>query len=400
MKSSLVGRLLRKNLSHTQLVGFTLSSFIGLAIVAVAVQLWQDLRPIWEGDDSFMTRDYLVVNKKVTAANSLLGSGKAGLSDSELFDLRRQPWVREAAPFSTVDYSVNAAVRTGSHGLSTNLFFESIPDGFLDVDAAEWRFEPGSDEVPVILSKDYLSLYNFGFASSAGLPQVSEQMIGSVPLELRLTSFDGSRSMTMRGRVVGFSKRLNTILVPESFMQWSNARLGSGASAVASRVAIDVSSPGDPAIETYLKEHGLETGGDSRSGSASFLLNVAAVSVGGIGGVITLLSLFVLMLSISLLMQKNRGKLHQLLMLGWPAAAVARPYVRIVLFSSAASFVLAVAALEAVRASYIGAVRGLGGGGGWWQAPAVAVAISIALALANVAAVRRRVRAAWRQGAS
>lgn len=396
MKDRLVGRLLRRNLSLAQLAGFTLSNFIGLAIVAVAVQLWQDLRPIWEGDDSFMTRDYMVVNKKVTAANSLLGSGKAVMSGADLEDLRRQPWVRQADPFATVDYSVSAAVRTGSGGMSTNLFFESIPDRYIDVDDAEWRFEPGSDEVPLILSKDYLSLYNFGFASSAGLPQISEQMIGSVPLELRLTSFDGTRSATMRGRVVGFSKRLNTILVPEAFMQWSNGEFGSGPAAEPSRVAIDVSAPGDPAIGRYLKEHDLETGGDSKAGSASFLLNVAAAIVGGVGAVITLLSLFVLMLSISLLMQKNREKLHQLLMLGYPASSVARPYEFIVLLCSAVSLLLAVAALEGVRAAYIGAVTGLGGGGGWWQAPAVAVAITAVLAVANMVAVKRRVRGAWR----
>ena len=389
--------MLRKNLSLAQLAGFTLSSFIGLAIVAVAVQLWQDLRPVWEGDDSFMTRGYMVVNKKVTAANSLLGSGKAAFSEAEIDELREQPWVRGAAPFSTVDYSVSAAVRTGSCGLSTNLFFESIPDGYIDVEDADWHFDPDSGEVPLILSKDYLSLYNFGFASSAGLPQMSEQMIGSVPLELRLSSFDGQRSVTLRGRVVGFSKRLNTILVPDSFMRWSNGLLGSGKAAEPSRIAVDVSAPGDPAIESYLKDHDMETGSDSRSGSASFLLNVAAAIVGGVGGVITLLSLFVLMLSISLLMQKNREKLHQLLMLGYPAAAVARPYERLVLLCSAVSALLAVAALEGVRAAYIEPVRALGGGGGWWEAPALALAIAGVLALANVAAVRRRVRGAWRR---
>ena len=33
--------------------------------------------------------------------------------------------------------------------------------------------------VPVIISKDYLALYNFGFAGSAGLPQMSEGVMGA-----------------------------------------------------------------------------------------------------------------------------------------------------------------------------------------------------------------------------
>ena len=125
--------------------------------------------------------------------------------------------------------------------------------------------------MPIIISKDYLTLYNFGFASSAGLPQLSESFMGGVPLRLHVASEDGIRSADFSGRVVGFSNRLNTILVPQEFMEWSNERFGSSSVKDASRLIVDVSSPGDVAIGSYIEEHGLEVAGDKRSSQASFL---------------------------------------------------------------------------------------------------------------------------------
>ena len=126
--------------------------------------------------------------------------------------------------------------------MSTMLFFESVPDRFVDGVASGWRFDERTGEVPIIISKDYLALYNFGFAGSAGLPQMSENILSGIPLRLTLTSDDGRRMRDFRGRVVGLSDRLNTILVPESFMEWSNRELGSGESHGPSRLIVDVSS--------------------------------------------------------------------------------------------------------------------------------------------------------------
>ena len=64
----LIRRLLHKNLSLSQLSGFILSNFAGLAIVILGLQFFEDARPIWEDEDSFIRKDYLVINKRVTGA--------------------------------------------------------------------------------------------------------------------------------------------------------------------------------------------------------------------------------------------------------------------------------------------------------------------------------------------
>lgn len=393
---SLVYRLLRKNTSPARIAGFILSNFIGLAIIIAGVQFYADANDLWKSDDSFIKTDYLVVNKRVTSANTWQDSA-SGFTAGEIADLRSQPWVRDVGEFSSTDYRVWASVGAGDKGMSTMMFFESIPDKFVDGAGSDWHFSEGESSVPVIISKDYLALYNFGFAGSAGLPQMSESIIESIPLRLRLSSFSGGNMVNMNARVVGYSNRLNTILVPQSFMDWSNGLLGKrGGEKLPSRLIVDVSSPGDVAISKYLESHSLEVAGDKSGSSASFLLKVVAGIIVGVGVVITLLSFFVLLLSMSLLMEKNRDKLHALLLLGYPLRRVAMPYVAIVTVSSLAAYVCAAACGVAVRAYYIEPLRGLGAEvGSWWAGGVCGLVLAVALLGINILTVVRRVRHCW-----
>ena len=393
----LINRLLRKNTSPARIAGFVISNFIGLAIIVGGVQFYQDARSLWADDDSFIKSDYLVVNKKVTAANTWKDAD-SGFSEAEIADLKAQPWVRGVGEFMATDYKVWASVSAGGRGMSTMLFFESLPDEYVDAKGADWTFKPGDDVVPIIISKDYLALYNFGFAGSAGLPQMSESIMAGIPLRLVLTSDDGLRQKTLNARVTGFSNRLNTILVPRSFMEWSNAELGrGGAAAKPSRLVVDVSSPGDVAIKDYLSDHGLEVAGDKSGSSASFLLKLVVGIVLAVGIVITLLSLFILLLSISLLMEKNREKLHALLMLGCPLTEVSAPYERIIISATFAAYLLAAACGIALRTSYISQLEALGlNASEWWIGLATGLSVALLVMVVNVLAVKNKVLDSWR----
>lgn len=393
---SLVNRLLRKNTSPARIVGFILSNFIGLAIVICGIQFYEDAKTLWKSDDSFIKTDYLVINKRVTSANTW-EEADSGFTPGEIADLREQPWVRDIGEFSSTDYRVWASVGSGDKGMSTMMFFESIPDKFVDGAGSDWHFNEGDRVVPIIISKDYLTLYNFGFAGSAGLPQMSESVLGNIPLRLSLSSFAGGNAINMDAHVVGYSNRLNTILVPQGFMDWSNRMLGKGEEKRPSRLIVDVSSPGDVAIPEYLKAHSLEVAGDKSGSSASFLLKVVAGIIVGVGIVITLLSFFVLLLSISLLMEKNRDKLHSLLMLGYPLRSVATPYIYMVVLSAVCAYVASAVCALLVRGYYLDPLRGMGAAdGSWWLGIVGGLILALLLMAYNVLVVVRRVRDCWR----
>lgn len=392
---NIIQRLLRKNLSMAQLVGFTLANFIGLLIVLLGLQFYTDVRSIWQDEDSFMQKDYLVINKRVSGSGLLIGE-RASFSTDEIADIEKQSWVRKVGRFSSADYRLSASIEQAGRSMSTYMFFEAIPSEFVDVDSDEWGYEEGDNVVPIIISKDYLSLYNFGFASSTGLPQFSETMIGSIPMRLRISSAKGSAEL--QGRIVGFSNRLNTILVPQEFMDWSNQRYGrtAGARADPSRLIIDVSSPGDVKIKDYIAEHGYEIAGDKANSTASYFLNVATGVVLAIGAVITILSLFVLLLSISLLMQKNRQKMHSLIMLGYELKEVGRPYRQLVVAVNAVAYLLATGAMLAMRMLYIDAVRAMGASETTvWMSLGVGAMITIVVILFNIISINRKVASAF-----
>lgn len=393
----LISRLLRKNTSPARIAGFILSNFIGLLIIIGGLQFYSDASSLWRSEESFVNNDILVVNKRVTGAN-VWEKGSSVFTDEDIRDLESQPWVRSVGEFTSADYRIWASVgEDGGRRMSTMLFFESVPDRFVDGVASGWSFDERTGEVPIIISKDYLALYNFGFAGSAGLPQLSENIISGIPLRLTLTSDDGRKMRDFRGRIVGLSDRLNTILVPEEFMEWSNRELGSQEDKGPSRLIVDVSSPGDVAIKDYLEANGMEVAGDKSNSQAAYLLKIVAGIVIAIGGVITLLSFFILLLSMSLLMEKNRDKLHSLLMLGVAVKDVERPYAVMVAVSTLVAYLLAAVCGVAMRGWYIEPLERLGADvGSPWLGLGVGLLLSLVMTGLNIAAVHKRAVKAWR----
>ena len=396
MKQSLLSKLLRKNVSSMQLGGSAIANLIGLIIVGIALQFYLDLRPIFNDEESFVKSDYLVVTRKVTGMDALMGGSE--ISEAEVADIEAQPWVRRVGRFTASDYEVRAAVALGSSGaaMTTQLFFESIPAEFLDVNSAEWRFDERNPVIPVIVSKDYLSLYNFGFAAAQGMPKISEGMACMIPLQFTISGNGLSQSFS--GRIVGFSARVNTILVPEEFMHWSNSRFGSGSAAGASRLIVEVNAPGDIKIEQYIADHNFEVAGDkANSNKAGYLFTIAVSVVAAVGVLISLLSFFVLILSIMLLLQKNTKKLQDLLQLGYTPMQVSGYYIRLVLRVNDAVLILALVLIFVARLIYLPMLEPLGIEAASTALTIVAVIGLVALiTIGNAVAIMRHVNKLWR----
>lgn len=350
----MVWKLLRKNISVSQILGYSIASLIGLTIVISAVKLYGDVSSTFTSEDSFIKKDYIIISKPVSTAAALGKKTNTTFSDEDIEDIKSQPWVRNVGEFTAADFSINAVMNVDGHIMSTHLFFEAIPDDFLDLSLEEWSFTPPAEpekitaeqieniEIPVIVSRDYLTLYNFGFAASRGMPQLNEKLINAVPIEFRLSG-NGHNEESYKGRIVGFSSRLNTIAVPLDFIQWANKRYAPLAKREPSRLIIEANTAGDPAIKKYMDEHNYEIAGDKADNSrANYFLTVITTIVIAIGALITILAFFILMLSIYLLLQKNKQKLHDLMLLGYSPGQVARCYYGLVFIINIVVLALAV----------------------------------------------------------
>ena len=391
----IIWKLLRQHISKGQLIGFAIANLIGLTIVLLAVQFYRDVRPVFNDEESFISKDYLIITRAVTGAGAMMGNN-GEFSDSDISDLESQPWCRQVGRFLNSDFAIDAQLGVGSgHAMHTQFFFESIPDEFIDIDPEDWGFNINKPEVPVVISRDYLSLYNFGFAATQGMPKISEGQAEMLPLEFTLSG-NGQRKV-MPGRIVGFSNRLNTVIVPQEFMEWANGYFGTGAAQHPQRLIVEVNKPGDVKIEQYMDSHHYEVAGDKMSSSkANYFLTVISGIVIAVGIIISLLSFFVLMLSIYLLLQKNTRKLQDLLLLGYSPREVSKPYIMLVLGLNAAVLVAAVILMLIGRTTYMDMIHAFGvGGASIWVAILVGILIMGAITAGNIQAIRRKISSLW-----
>ena len=386
----LIWKLLRQHISVVQLVGFFLANLIGLSIILCGVQLYSDVKPIVMGE-SLVSNDYLVLSKRVTTDN-MFARETNRFSPEEIDRLKAQPFVERLGAFRSSQFRVSAEV--SMFNASTLMFFESVPDSFLDIKSDKWHFTPGDKTIPIIIPRAYLNLYNFGFSPSMAIPQLSEEFLGEIPLQVYITTRVPS-VVRYEARVVGFSERINTILVPDSFLSWANKEYGYTAMGGVSRVMVETSNPSDKAIGEYLAENGYhaEDNGSATS-KMSYLLNIGLAVIVAIGAIFSILSLCILTLSIYLLLQKNTKKLENLVLAGYTPRVVAMPYKLLTALLNVAVVGGAVGVALLVRLLYVGKLSALFGqavGGSTVSMVVSGVGIASVVILLNMRIIQRKV---------
>lgn len=393
VKQTGVWQLLRRNISVGQLLGYSAANAVGLIVVLVGVLFHMDSESDADNLEQFFSRDYAVISKKVDG----IGFDPVSFSEDEITDIEKQSWAKNTGRFTASQFTVYGSVNLGGRSLGTYLFLESIPDEFFDIKPEEWGFNPEEGFIPVIINKDYLTLYNFGFAVPQGLPQLSEKVIGSIPLSVRLSG-EGMRPEYFEAAIVGFSSRLNTIAVPQTFMDWANERFYTGADRIqSSRLIIEIDALKIDEMNSYLQAHGYEQAGDKEGeGKISKFLGVVSGVVTINGMVICALAIFILLLSIFLLLQQSRDKLSYLMLLGYSPNTVGKYYMRLVAAINSAITVIALGVTVLARTIWAEPLREIGiGDASIVPIFIIALAYLILVNIINARVIHNRMHRIW-----
>lgn len=392
----LIWKLLRQHISRSQLTGFFLSNLLGTSIILLSFQFYCDLRPVLSGEgDSFLKKDFLTITKKVSTLSSLSGRSNT-FTPKETEELQQQKFIKNLNRFTSSGFDVVAGISMENIGvnLATAMFFESVPDEYIDADLSEWEFEENNRVIPIILPRNYLRLYNFGFAQSRNLPRISEGMTKAIKLDIQLRG--NGKTERFSGKIAGFSDRLNTILVPERFMKWANDRFAPSAPQNPSRLIAEVANPADREMAQFFLQKGYETeDGKLDAGKTAWFLNLAVSLVAGIGLLICLLSLYILMLSIFLLLQKNNEKLRNLLLLGYGVGQVARPYQQLTVILNAGVLLSAIGMVWLLRRLYTGVMSELWTNfkpGSLFIAIDAGLVLFVLISTLNIVIIRRKIQ--------
>lgn len=394
----LVWKLLRQHISLPQLAGFFFANLFGMMIVLLGLQFYKDVLPVFTDGDSFMKKDYIILTKKISTLGSLAGKNNA-FAEDEIKEIRKQSFTKSLGAFQPSQFNVSAGLSMEAAGMhiSTDLFFESVPNEYVDVNLDKWKFDVDSHSIPIIIPRNYLNLYNFGFAQSRNLPKLSEGLMGLIQLDIRMRG--NGKAELYKGNIVGFSNRLNTILVPEEFMNWANHEFAPNAKAESSRLIVEVNNPADEAIAKFIQKKGYETEDNKLdAGKTTYFLKLIIGIVLGVGLVISILSFYILMLSIYLLLQKNTTKLENLLLIGYSPAKVALPYQLLTFFLNFLVLLLAVGLVCWIRSFYLKVVTALYPQmetEGIFLSLIVGVLLFIVVSFINIVVVKRKIYSIW-----
>ena len=309
-----------------QLIGYSLSLLIGLAIILTSVQLYLDIQPVLASQADVFKGNDLVISKPISLFKTL---NKEGIyfTQRELKELEEQSFISGVSKFNTATFKIRASTKQGSSLplFYTDLFFESLPDKNLDVSLKEWQFSPSKKFLPIIIPESYLKLYNFGFAESQGLPVISESMISKFSFNIKISG--QGKSTDFIGKIVGFSSKINSILVPESFMTWANVNYGDVKKNKSSRLLISFQDGLDDAILEFFNKKNYSINQDKLAlNKTTFFLKAAFYFVFGVALIIIILSISSVVLSINLIIHKNKALVLNLYQIGYHHRKIAQFY--------------------------------------------------------------------------
>jgi hypothetical protein len=332
-----------RSLSYTGL-------FIGVLLFLGSLQMFININQLLKGrnprKDGF---DYISITRLITNEN--MGRDNS-FTAAELEDLKKHPAVVDAAPLIGNKFLIKA---TGGSALpfSSDLFLEAIDKSFIDSVPPSFIWQPGQTRIPIIVSSEYLELYNAVFAPSRDLPQVSEKTMGMVVINLEC--YTSSGIVTLTGSVVGLSDRISTVLVPDNFLRWANENFAGTTNMSPTRIYIKTQDANDPSLLTYIKEKGYRVNTDkTKFGRIKQVLQSIVSALGIFGVLVIVLALLLFSFYLKLMIARSRENLQLLLLLGysprWLSKSVARKwlpvYLIIILAALVGTFILHYAFIE------------------------------------------------------
>ncbi len=311
----MIKKLQKKTINANSII-FSATLFVGLSIVLIISQLYFDIKPLIQSDSEIFKKQTVAISKKVSAFKTT-GKSEVGFEIDEIKEIKNQEFVESIAEFKTANFEIAAYTESDLiPDFYTLLFLESIPNEYLDIEPEEWEWKEGQDFLPIVVPGFYLTLYNFGFAQSQGLPVISENMLSQFDFKIKIKG--QAKVVEFNSRIVGFSNKINSILVPNNFMDWANVKFGSNQNPKPNRLLVEFKDPSDDSILKFFNDNNYDvSAADLQINKVMFYFKSASAFVFFIGIVITALSVSLIVLSIFLIFYKNKEDIINLSLLGY-----------------------------------------------------------------------------------
>jgi hypothetical protein len=319
VKQRLLLKILWNNQSKWQFL-FAIVGFIaGLIIMLSSLQLYFEVKQIIAKNEADKQNEYLIINKQVTLANTF-SKGSSSFNAEELDTLKMQPFIKAVAPFETSTFNVQAKLQM-QFGFSPDIFFEAVPDNYIDNKPKEFEWKEGNDFVPIIVSNEFLNIYNFGVAMSSNMPQLPKEAIQMFPFQIKI--FNKENDISFNARIIGFSDRIPTVLVPLNFMKWANKTYGKSENPAPQRLLLEVPDKGDPQFKQFLADKNYITNQEQlKTDNTKKIISIIISLVAIVGLMFVALSFVIFVVNFQLLISRAKYEIDILLNLGYSYTSI------------------------------------------------------------------------------
>ena len=305
---------------------------IGVLLLLASVQMYVNLQQLLKENTIRKGGfDYISVTKRVT--NETMGRPEKNVFYKKDIDaLKAQAFIADVAPLEANQFRVQLSAGD-ILAFKTDLFLESIEDQFLDTLPGSFHWQQGQSNVPVIISSDYLEAYNI-YAPAQGLPQVSQETAVNIPVVITVSG--NGRKTDFYGSVVAFSDRINSVLVPKTFLDWANATYGEGEMTGFGRLFIKTPDANNPEFLSYLEKNGFAVNKDkTKFGRTKQILQGVFTGLGVFGLLVVVMALLLFSFYLQLVIARSKDALQLLLLIGysplWLSKNVSRRFIPVYL---------------------------------------------------------------------
>lgn len=309
----------------------------GVLLLLVSVQMFinldQLLNKVNVRKDGF---DFISISKKINDENQTI---KSVFTSEEINELQSKTFVDGVAPLIANEFRVHISAQ-GIFG--TDLFLETLENEFIDTVPGSFQWAQGQLVVPLIISSDFLEAYNV-FAPGNNLPQMSATTATRLPIII-VCSGQGKQT-SFQGRIVAFSDRINSVLVPKPFLDWANQNFGEVSEHGPTRLYIKTKDANNPDFLSYLDQRNYLVNKDkTRLGRTKQTLQAVFSGLGVFGLLVVVMALMLFSFYLQLLIARSRDSLQLLLLLGyspnWLSKNVSRQFIPVYIFIVLAALAL------------------------------------------------------------
>lgn len=316
MRNVSVAKILIKGKSKLRLVLAALGLMFSMVIIAFVFQLFQDLNLLLNNEDSEDGFNYIQISKEVGLATTF-GLSDANFSSKEIKKIKGQSFIEDAAELWSNDFRVYGEFA----GNSFDMFFTSVEDEFVDADLEDFSWKKGQREIPVIISNQFLNILNNAVLPSQGRPPIPKMAVKQAVVNLQLSK-NGKR-INQSARVVGFSDRINSVLVPKNFLDYANQELSGSTASRVSMLVLKVKDASSKQLKSFLRRNDYEVAGELPFvDDAKSILKIVLAVLLAFGFIILSLSVALNLAQFKLVVAQNKDRIIMLTLLGYSPKSI------------------------------------------------------------------------------